>query len=58
MTFTAGTLIYIRQDPFERTSSIRGQSLKRTGGGFLNEFYAREFWLFVEVQQKAAELAE
>jgi arylsulfatase len=52
------TIINIRQDPFERTPSIRGQSLNDQGGGYLNDFMAREFWRFVEVQQKAAELAE
>jgi arylsulfatase len=40
MTFTAGALINIRQDPFERTSSIRGQSLADQGGGYLNDFMA------------------
>jgi arylsulfatase len=52
------TPINIRQDPFERTPSTRGQSLNDSGGGYLNEFMAREFWRFVEVQQKVAELAE
>jgi arylsulfatase A-like enzyme len=52
------TIINIRQDPFERTPSIRGQSLNEEGGGYLNDFMAREFWRFVEVQQKVAELAE
>jgi arylsulfatase len=52
------TIINIRQDPFERTPSIRGQSLNDQGGGYLNDFMAREFWRFVEVQQKVAELAE
>jgi arylsulfatase len=28
------------------------------GGGYMNDFYAREFWRFVLVQQKVAELAE
>jgi arylsulfatase len=50
-------MINIRQDPFERTPSIRGQSLNDQGGGYLNDFMAREFWRFVEVQQKVAELA-
>jgi arylsulfatase len=52
------TIINIRQDPFERTPSIGGQSLNDQGGGYLNDFMAREFWRFVEVQQKVAELAE
>jgi arylsulfatase A-like enzyme len=52
------TIINIRQDPFERTPSIRGQTLNESGGGYLNEFMAREFWRFVEVQKTVAELAE
>jgi arylsulfatase len=52
------TIINLRQDPFERTPSIRGQSLNEQGGGYLNEFMAREFWRFVEVQQKVAQLAQ
>jgi arylsulfatase A-like enzyme len=51
-------MVNLRQDPFERTPSIRGESLNELGGGYLNEFYAREFWRFVMVQQKVAELAE
>jgi arylsulfatase len=58
MTFTAGALINIRPDPFERTLSTRGQSLNESGGGYLNDFMGREFWPFVEVQEKVAELAE
>jgi arylsulfatase len=27
-------------------------------GGYLNDFYAREFWRFVPVQQRVAELAK
>ncbi|WP_264716766.1 arylsulfatase [Limobrevibacterium gyesilva] len=51
------TIVNIRQDPFERTPSIRGESPNEMGGGYMNEFYAREFWRFVVVQQKVAELA-
>jgi arylsulfatase A-like enzyme len=52
-------LIYnIRQDPFERTPSIRGESLNNLGGGYMNDFYAREFWRFVLVQQTVADLAK
>jgi hypothetical protein len=28
------------------------------GGGYMNEFYAREFWRFVVVQKAVAQLAE
>jgi arylsulfatase A-like enzyme len=52
------TIINLRQDPFERTPSIRGESLNNSGGGYMNDFMAREFWRFVLVQKKVAELAE
>jgi arylsulfatase A-like enzyme len=52
-------LIYnLRQDPFERTPYIRGESLNEAGGGYLNDFFAREFWRFVLVQQTVADLAK
>jgi len=51
------TMVNIRQDPFERTPSIGGQSLNDQGGGYMNDFYAREFWRFVLVQQYVAKLA-
>ena len=52
------TIVNLRQDPFERTPSIRGESLNDMGGGYMNDFYAREFWRFVLVQQAVAELAK
>jgi hypothetical protein len=52
------TITNIRQDPFERTSSLRGESLNDMSGGYLNDFMAREFWRFVVVQQQVAKLAE
>ena len=52
------TIVNLRQDPFERTPSIRGQSLNDMGGGYMNDFYAREFWRFVMVQQEVARLAQ
>jgi arylsulfatase A-like enzyme len=51
------TIVNIRQDPFERTISIRGESLNNSAGGYMNDFYAREFWRFVSVQQTVATLA-
>ena len=51
-------MVNLRQDPFERTPSIRGESLNDMGGGYMNAFYAREFWRFVLVQKEVAELAE
>jgi arylsulfatase len=52
------TIVNLRQDPFERTPSIRGQTLNDQGGGYMNDFMAREFWRFVQVQQKVAEMAQ
>jgi arylsulfatase len=52
------TIVNLRQDPFERTPSIGGQSLNNLGGGYMNDFYAREFWRFVLVQQQVAKLAQ
>jgi arylsulfatase len=51
------TMVNIRQDPFERTPSIGGQSLNDLGGGYMNDFYAREFWRFVTVQEQVKKLA-
>ena len=45
------TIVNLRQDPFERTPTIRGQTLNDQGGGYMNDFMAREFWRFVQVQQ-------
>jgi arylsulfatase len=50
-------IINIRQDPFERTPSINQENLNSMGGGYMNDFYAREFWRFVMVQEKVADLA-
>jgi arylsulfatase A-like enzyme len=52
------TLVNLRQDPFERTPSLRGETLNDLAGGYLNDFYAREFWRFVMVQQRVADLAQ
>ena len=51
-------IVNLRQDPFERTPSIRSEPLNDMGGGYMNDFYAREFWRFVLVQQKVGELAQ
>ena len=51
-------IVNLRQDPFERTPTLRGESLNEGGFGFVNEFYAREFWRFVNVQQTVGKLAE
>jgi len=51
-------LINIRQDPFERTPSIRGESSNTGTFGYGNDFFGREFWRFVLIQQYVAKLAE
>jgi arylsulfatase A-like enzyme len=51
-------LINLRQDPFERLSSIRGETPNTGAFGYGNEFYAREFWRFVVVQQLVAKVAQ
>jgi arylsulfatase len=52
------TPINIRQDPFERTPSNRGESLNSSGGGYMNDFMGREFWRFVQVQEFVGKLAQ
>ena len=52
------TIVNLRQDPFERTPSTRGQTMNDMGGGYMNDFYAREFWRFVQVQQTVATAAQ
>jgi arylsulfatase len=51
-------MVNVRQDPFERTPSIRGESPNNSAFGYGNDFFAREFWRFVLVQQYVAKLAE
>lgn len=51
------TIVNLRQDPFERTPAVRGETLNDEGGGYVNDFYAREFWRFVMVQQAVGKLA-
>jgi arylsulfatase len=48
----------IRQDPFERTSTLRGETPLNGAFGYGNEFFAREFWRFVVVQHLVAKVAE
>jgi arylsulfatase len=48
----------LRQDPFERTDMIRGETPLNGAFGYGNEFYAREFWRFVNVQQAVGKLAQ
>jgi arylsulfatase A-like enzyme len=51
-------IVNLGQDPFERTPYLRGESLNNAGGAYLNDFYAREFWRFVLVQEYVAQLAQ
>ena len=49
-------LIYnIRQDPFERTPIL---NIGEGAPAYMNDFYAREFWRFVFVQDMVQKLAE
>jgi hypothetical protein len=50
-------MVNIRQDPFERTPFIRGESANAGAFGYGNDFFAREFWRFVLVQQYVGQLA-
>jgi arylsulfatase len=52
------TITNIRQDPFERTSSLRGETTNTGAFGYGSDFYAREFWRFVVVQTVVAKAAE
>jgi arylsulfatase len=51
-------LVNIRQDPFERFPMIGGETPLNGAFGYGNDFYAREFWRFVMVQQYVAALAK
>jgi arylsulfatase len=51
------TIVNLRQDPFERTSDIRGETPLNSAFGYGNDFFAREFWRFVLVQQYVGKLA-
>lgn len=57
LTTDMPTIVNLRQDPFERTPATRGESTNNSGGGYLNDFYAREFWRFVSVQKEVGKLA-
>ena len=52
------TMVNIRQDPFERTPMVRGETFNTGAGGYINGFYAREFWRFVMVQEYVGKLAK
>jgi arylsulfatase len=52
------SMVNIRQDPFERTPMIAGESALNGAFGYGNDFFAREFWRFVLVQQYVGKLAQ
>jgi len=51
-------IVNLRQDPFERTPNLRGESWNNSAPGYTNDFYAREFWRFVMVQKAVGDLAQ
>jgi hypothetical protein len=50
-------MVNIRQARLSGPRPSRGESLNNSAGGYVNDFMAREFWRFVLVQQKVADLA-
>jgi arylsulfatase len=52
------TLTNLRQDPFERFPLFNGESTLTGAWGYGLDFFAREFWRFVLVQQRVADLAK
>jgi arylsulfatase A-like enzyme len=52
------SLTNLRQDPFERYPTLAGESALTGAWGYGNDFFAREFWRFVMVQEKVAALAK
>lgn len=52
------TMVNLRQDPFERTPSLSTRGTNDQAWGYGMDFFAREFWRFVFVQQRVAKLAE
>lgn len=51
------SVVNLRQDPYERTPIMRRESLNDGAPGYFNEFFGREMWRFVLVQQYVAKLA-
>jgi arylsulfatase A-like enzyme len=52
------TLYNIRQDPFERFASLTGETAANGAFGYFNDFFGREMWRFVMVQEKVTDLAK
>jgi arylsulfatase A-like enzyme len=51
-------VVNIRQDPFERTPAIRGESFNDSAAGYFNDFFGREMWRFVMVQKVVSDLSQ
>jgi arylsulfatase A-like enzyme len=51
-------LVNLRQDPFERTPMLLGETSATGAWGYGNEFFGREAWRFVAVQDQVLKLAE
>jgi hypothetical protein len=51
------SIVNLRWDPFERTPNLRGESLNQGSLLYGSDFYTREFWRFVLVQQVVGKLA-
>jgi arylsulfatase A-like enzyme len=52
------TIYNLRQDPFERYPMVSGETPANGAFGYGNDFFAREFWRFVLVQEKVGDLAK
>jgi arylsulfatase len=57
VTTSMPALINLRQDPFERYPMVSGETPANCAFGYGNDFFAREFWRIVRVQEKVAALA-
>jgi arylsulfatase A-like enzyme len=58
LTSDMPTMYNLRQDPFERFAMVNGETAATGAFGYGNDFFAREFWRFVLVQDKVADLAK
>lgn len=54
LTINMPLITNLRQDPFER---LEQADMTQGAPGYMDQFYAREFWRFIFVQEKVAELA-
>ncbi len=56
LTSDMPTMYNIRQDPFERFAQLTGETAANGAFGYFNDFFGREMWRFVMVQQKVVAL--